>query len=130
MFLYNSITITDDKRPEEIRLGIHENLNIRFKKCKGEMTTNAQNVNPDKEEHFHNARAQWTAVPNLQAFAGKWHLDVAAQQYLHTLPPDVRMAVLRQFKPSPGTVNASAKLHSFANGIWRSSTAAARGYWR
>jgi len=48
-----------------------------------------------------------------EAFAVTWGLDDDAYQVLNALPAGTKEAVMREFNPPPGTLNASGKLKAF-----------------
>merc|ERR1719476_353426 len=59
------------------------------------------------------------AADPVQRFIAEWGIDASAAGLLLSLDPRQQSYVLSEFRPQPGTLNASAKLQSFVKSLMR-----------
>jgi len=53
----------------------------------------------------------------LESFAVHWRLDVETKEYIRSLPPELRSAVIARFDPAPATRDMNSKLRAFTRSL-------------
>jgi len=53
----------------------------------------------------------------LESFAAHWGLDVETKEYIRSLPPELRSAVIARFDPAPATRDMNSKLRAFTRSL-------------
>jgi len=53
----------------------------------------------------------------LESFASHWGLDGETREYIRSLPPELRSAVIARFDPAPATRDMNSKLRAFTRSL-------------